>query len=104
MRGWIPVLLVLAVVVMAEETGEPASDFDTAIPVTTIDEEYSYVAEQACPECGGAYAVAEQSLVFDDAGTPFDILHAQCENCGAERDFFFDVSGLPWFSGEWDEE
>jgi hypothetical protein len=104
MRGWIPVLLVLAVVVMAEETGEPASDFDTAIPVTTIDEEYSYVAEQACPECGGAYAVAEQSLVFDDAGTPFDILHAQCENCGAERDFFFDVSALPWFSGEWDEE
>jgi hypothetical protein len=104
MRGWIPVLLVLAVVVMAEETGEPASDYATAIPVTTIDEEYSYVAEQACPECGGAYAVASQSLNFDDAGTPFDILHAQCENCGAERDFFFDVSALPWFSGEWDEE
>jgi hypothetical protein len=104
MRGWIPVLLVLAVVVTAEGTGEPASDYATAVPVTTIDEEYDYVAAQVCPECGGGYAVTAQSLDFDDAGTPFDILHAQCQSCGAERDFYFDVSALPWFSGEWDEE
>ena len=104
MRGWIPVLLVLAVVVMAEGTGEPASDYATAIPVTTIDEEYAYVADQVCPECGGTYAVAEQSLQFDDSGTPYDVLYASCEGCGAARDFYFDVSALPWFSGEWDEE
>ncbi|MCX7021196.1 MAG: hypothetical protein NTW26_02770 [bacterium] len=104
MRGWIPVLLVLAVVVSAEGTGEPASDYATAIPVTTIDEEYAYVAVQPCPECGGVFAVTEQSLQFDDAGTPFDILQAECQSCGATRDFYFDVSALPWFSGEWDEE
>ncbi len=94
--------MALALVTLAEETGELATDFSTAIPVTTIDEEYEYVYEQICPACGGSYAVAEQSLDFDEAGTPYDILHSLCTDCGATRDFYFDVSGLPWFSGEWD--
>jgi hypothetical protein len=104
MRGLIPVLLVLAVVVPAVETGEPASGYATAVAVVTIDEEYRYVYDQVCPACGGAYVVVEQSLDFDGEGTPYDILHSECTNCGAARDFYFDVLGLPWFSGEWDEE
>ncbi|HDR06145.1 MAG TPA: hypothetical protein ENN88_00770 [Candidatus Coatesbacteria bacterium] len=104
MRGLAVVLFVPALAVWAEDALETASDFDTAVPVTTIDEEYQYVYDQVCPMCGGRYEVTEQSLVFDEDGVPYDILHAKCGGCGAERDFYFDVSALPWFSGAWDEE
>ena len=40
-----------------------------------------------------------QALRFDD-DKPYDVISAVCGECGYERDFYFDVSGLPWFSGE----
>jgi hypothetical protein len=92
-------LIVLLSATAADET-PTATGYDDAVPVSAIDQEYDYVYNSVCPECGAtAFVDRMQSLQFND-DTPYDVITAACAECGYERNFYFDVSALPWFSGE----
>ncbi|HPZ08211.1 MAG TPA: hypothetical protein PL110_08860 [Candidatus Eremiobacteraeota bacterium] len=65
---------------------------DEAIVVSSISEEYSYISIQKC-ECGGPLKSKMQSLLFKD-NRPFDRLKCECQSCGKEKSFYFDISSF----------
>jgi len=54
--------------------------------------EYEYVAALTC-NGGGHWKVTRQALV-SAGGRSYDILSATCSDGGAERSFFFDITGF----------
>lgn len=100
MKTRLLLLLALTLLLTAAEEAPTATSFADALPVTSIAEEYDYVYSAVCPECGhAAFDDQMQSLQFNE-DEPYDVISAVCAECGYERDFYFDVSGLPWFSGD----
>ena len=67
-------------------------DFEHAIPVNSVPEEYEYLRRQRCT-CGGAFKFAGQAL-YEHQGRSFDVLHVRCEKCGAARDYTFDINSF----------
>lgn len=68
------------------------------IPVSSVDEEYEFVARQRC-ECGGEFKVTLQTLLEreDSEGRhegKVDLLSCQCVRCGKMQDFSFDLNSL----------
>ncbi|MCL4459454.1 MAG: hypothetical protein M1136_00330 [Chloroflexi bacterium] len=63
------------------------ADIAGAIPVKSISEEYHYIASQRCA-CGSRYKLQHQSLLLEG---PYDLLRVVCLQCGAEREFLFDI-------------
>ena len=62
------------------------SSFETAIKVKTVDEEYKYLSVNY-----PGSTVLGQALVYDDNGTPYDILTVQMPD-GKTAKFYFDVT------------
>ena len=62
------------------------SSFETAIKVKTVDEEYKYLSANY-----PGSTVLGQALVYDDKGTPYDILTVQMPD-GKTAKFYFDVT------------
>ena len=62
------------------------------IKVNDISEEYKYIKENKC-DCGGEFGSIEQSLQFRD-GVNVDVHKAFCNNCGANKEFVFDISSF----------
>jgi hypothetical protein len=63
------------------------------LAVGSIEEEYRYLHDHPCPNCGGRYEVQRQSLLFKE-DRPFDALETHCAGCGARRAFLFDISAF----------
>ena len=62
------------------------SGFETAIKVKTVEEEYKYLSANY-----PGSTVLGQALVYDDNGTPYDILTVQMPD-GKTAKFYFDVT------------
>jgi len=67
-------------------------DFDQAIPVEGIAQEYDLVAARRC-ECQGRFRVTVQRLLFH-ADRPYDLLEAVCQQCGRRERFLFDIGSF----------
>jgi hypothetical protein len=63
-----------------------------AIAVNSVAEEYYYWRRQKCA-CGGRYRLRYQ-LLRQQGEQHFDELHVRCNQCGAERDFVFDITSF----------
>jgi hypothetical protein len=65
------------------------------IKVNEVREEYTYVQDQKCENCGTeeAYTVEMQRLV-ENMGVMCDELVCVCSECGKKKTFVFDVSKL----------
>ena len=62
------------------------------IKVNDISEEYKYMKENKC-DCGGEFALIEQSLQF--RGKVFvDVHKAYCRECSINKEFIFDISSF----------
>jgi len=61
-----------------------------AIPVGSVKEERDYISLQLCP-CGGTYRRKLQA-VFEEKR--LDRVETVCNNCGATRVFWFDISSF----------
>lgn len=57
--------------------------------VNNVAEEYAYVAQALCA-CGGRFQFARQMLQVR-GGRYYDIVLARCPDCGATREFIFDI-------------
>ena len=62
------------------------SSFETAIKVNTVEEEYKYLSANY-----PGSRVLGQALVYDDKGTPYDILTVQMPD-GKTVKYYFDVT------------
>jgi len=72
-------------------SSDKGSSIDTAIPVNSVEEEYEYLRQQRCPQCGGlGYKLIRQSLLDTEVG-PCDMLETECITCSTIRNFFFIV-------------
>ena len=60
--------------------------FETAVKVKTVEEEYQYLASKY-----PGSKVLGQALVYDDNGTPYDILTVQMSD-GKTVKYYFDVT------------
>ena len=60
--------------------------FETAIKVNTVEEEYKYLSAKY-----PGSSVLGQALVYDDNGTPYDILTVQMPD-GKTVKYYFDVT------------
>ena len=65
---------------------ESGSSFETAIKVNTVEEEYKYLSANY-----PGSRVLGQALVYDDKGTPYDILTVQMPD-GKTVKYYFDVT------------
>ena len=68
-------------------------DVATALPVASAREEYAVIHETRCT-CGGPMAGVGQKLTRDQDGRPFDTVTARCLECGATREFVFDIGAF----------
>lgn len=69
--------------------------YDQAIKITSIQEEYRYVAMTPCSKCGGRLMARKQSLVTDEtSGKRHDLLETTCEQCGTPYEFLFDINSF----------
>ncbi len=62
------------------------SSFETAVKVKTVEEEYKYLSANY-----PGSTVLGQALVYDDKGTPYDILTVQMPD-GKTVKYYFDVT------------
>ena len=69
------------------------ADYTNAVKVDSAEREHAYVAEQSCRDCGGSLKETGEALLQHD-GKSYDVLHASCRECGAERAFTFDISSF----------
>ncbi len=67
----------------------PDLDWDRAIPVDSVQQEYALIAARRC-ECEGRFRVVRQALLFQQ-GRPYDLLEAICRQCGRSERFLFDI-------------
>jgi hypothetical protein len=94
-----PVFKASSTLDVAREHAREGLHEDEAFPMTRgmmiddVADEYQYLRAQTCEQCGfkGTYDVQMQKLVDID-GKPHDILECRCTECGAEKEFTFDVS------------
>jgi hypothetical protein len=77
----------------ADAAGAPEQAPVGPLTVGSIEDEYRYLHDHPCPDCGGRYEVIRQSLLFNE-GRPFDGLETHCGGCGARRAFLFDISAF----------
>ena len=70
-------------------------DSTSAINVDNIEEEYRFIQQISCYQCGskGSFKLDLQSLIFEE-NNPYDKLDCQCQNCGAKKSFLFDISNF----------
>jgi hypothetical protein len=67
---------------------------ETAISVNSVEEEYKYLRQQRCPQCGGlGYKLIRQSLLDTEVG-PCDRLETECVTCSGTQNFFFNVTAV----------
>ena len=72
---------------------KPATpDVSKAIKVSSIPEEYAYLARQRC-SCGGRYNRNAQGLL-QIKGLWYDQLSVSCSECGNEQQFLFDINSF----------
>ena len=69
-------------------------DYNAAIPVNSIREEYDYLAAHPCPRCGGRWKVRVQALLHDAQGRHYDRVDVACSQCGERTVFLFDIQSL----------
>jgi hypothetical protein len=77
----------------ADAAGAPEHPAVGPLAAGSIEEEYRYMHDHPCPDCGGHYQVQRQSLLFKE-GQPFDGFETRCSGCGAQRAFLFDISAF----------
>jgi ribosomal protein L37E len=79
----------------SEQSGHDKDEQD-GVSVTSVSQEYAYVAHQRCKACGDSFEVVRQTLIqSDDEEHYFDVLTARCQRCGKQRDFTFNI-GAVW--------
>jgi len=63
--------------------------------VKGIADEYEFIRDQLCENCGlkGTYKMQKQTLAESYVGM-FDIVECACSECGDQKDFLFDVTGM----------
>lgn len=69
-------------------------DYREAIPVSSIREEYDYLAAHPCPLCGGRWKVRVQALLVGAQGRHYDRVDVVCSQCGKRTVFLFDIQSL----------
>lgn len=69
-------------------------DYQEAIPVGSVREEYDYLAAHPCPLCGGQWKIRVQALLQDARGRHCDRVDAVCRQCGERKFFLFDIESL----------
>jgi len=71
------------------------TDFNSAIKVDSIEEEYKYIQQISCEQCEikGSFKLELQSLLFEK-NIPYDKLDCKCQNCGAKKNVIFDISNF----------
>jgi hypothetical protein len=67
-------------------------DFNLAVPVSCVAEEYEHVAAHPCERCGHAWQVRMQALVRDGEGRHYDRVDVVCPRCDSCEAFLFDLS------------
>jgi|YelNatPaOPRAMG01_1025707.scaffolds.fasta_scaffold94468_2 hypothetical protein len=67
-------------------------DPSSAIPVSSIAEEYRVVGQARCP-CGGRLRVIRQALLLHEQ-RPYDLLEAVCVECGQRQEYLFDIGAF----------
>jgi hypothetical protein len=70
-------------------------DSNSAIVVGSIEEEYQYIHQISCDQCGskGSFKLVLQSLIFEE-NKPYDKMDCKCQNCEKEKSFIFDISNF----------
>jgi hypothetical protein len=69
-------------------------DFNEAVSVTAVPEEYAFIAAHPCPICSGDWKVRQQELVVDAEGCSYDRLDVVCRRCKRRQVFLFRVAFL----------
>jgi hypothetical protein len=67
-------------------------DYEKAIKVDSVAQEYLYVARQGC-SCGGRLRPTGQALL-EYKGRRYDLLKTQCQACGSHGEFLFDINSF----------
>ena len=71
-----------------------AIDYNEAVCVTCVSEEYEYLSAHPCPICGGRWKVRMQALLKDAEGRHYDHVDVICRQCRRRQAFLFDVGSL----------
>jgi len=87
-----PAATVIAGIGGAMNQNSSTTDVSKAIKVSSIPEEYAYLARQRC-SCGGRYDRNAQGLLRIK-GLMYDQLSVSCSECGNERQFLFDINSF----------
>lgn len=69
-----------------------AKDFENAIVVDSVAEEYTIIETKKC-DCGGSLKVQMQSLV-EHSNKHYDVLHCECDHCKNSVEFVFDINSF----------
>ncbi len=69
-------------------------DYNEAVAVNRISDEYAYISVRPCPVCGGRWKVRMQALLQDAQGRHYDQLDVMCSQCGARKAFLFDIGSV----------
>ena len=70
-------------------------NFDFAIAVASVEEEYHMISETPCLRCGGRLMTRKQSLLKDEkTSKQYDLVESVCVMCGTPREFLFDISAF----------
>ena len=70
-------------------------NFDFAIAVVSVEEEYRTIAETRCLRCGGRLMTRKQSLLTDaKTDKHYDLVETVCVMCGTPREFLFDINSF----------
>ena len=70
-------------------------NFDFAIAVSSVEEEYRTISETRCLRCGGRLLSRKQTLLTDDkTNKHYDQVETACVMCGTPREFLFDINSF----------
>jgi len=70
-------------------------DFEFAIAVASVEEEYRTIADAPCVRCGGRLMTQKQSLLTDEkTGRHYDLVETVCVMCGTSGEFLFDINAF----------
>lgn len=77
---------------MAGETVEKAIVVMADDEITGVTMEYMHIESERC-DCGGRWETVEQALL-EFEGRFYDQIHVRCQDCGSERNFYFDITSF----------
>ena len=85
---------------LGEDMNEKPTSPETAMSVSHVLQEYIFMNDFRCGCQHGGKLKLTRQLLTSYNNCPMDLLKAICQNCGAQYEFYFDISRVRSITGQ----